>query len=56
MTKPIGIDVDVSRGEPRIHQHARGIQTQRTDRKDLIGSCRSDARVDIPPSRAGLGA
>jgi hypothetical protein len=56
MTKPIGTDGDVSRGEPCIHQNARGIQTQGSHRRNLVGSCRSVAHVDVPPSPAGLGA
>jgi hypothetical protein len=56
MTKPIGTDGDVSRGEPCIHQNARGIQAQGTHRRNLIGSCRSVAHVDAPPSQPGLGA
>lgn len=56
MTKPIGTNGDVSRGEPCIHQNPHGIHLQGTYRRNLIGSCRSDAHVDVPPSPAGLGA
>ena len=56
MTKSIGTDDDVSRGESRIHQNARGIHTQGTYRRNLIGPCRSVAHVDVLPSPAGLGA
>ena len=56
MTKPIGTDDGVSRGESCIHQSARGIQAQGTHRRNLIGSCRSVANVDVPPSPAGQGA
>jgi len=54
MTKSIGTDDDVSRGESRIHQNARGIHTQGTYRRNLIGPCRSVAHVDVLPSPAGL--
>ena len=56
MNKPIGVGCDVSCDEPNIHQNARGIQTQGTYRRNLIGSCRSVAYVDVPPSQTGLGA
>jgi hypothetical protein len=56
MTKSLGTDGDVSRGEPYIHQSARGIQAQETHRRNLIGSCRGVTHVDVPPSPAGPGA
>jgi hypothetical protein len=37
MTKPIGTDGDVSRGEPSIHQNEPGIQAEGTYRRNLIG-------------------